>query len=479
MKTQTDERLVRRAARADERAFAAIFQRYNQEIYRFCFSILGNAEDARDALQSTMVKALQALPGEEREIKLRPWLYRVAHNQSIDLLRRRHDAAPIDPEIAAPGNGLAETTAQRERLRQLLRDLADLPERQRAALLMRELGGLEFAQIGEVFETSPAVARQAVYEARVNRRGLEEGRELSCEEVMHRLSNADGRVARRRDLRSHLRACPDCRAFQEAIETRRHDFAALAPLPAVASAGILHAILGGTPGAAGGVAGAGGATVAAGAGKAVSAGLVAKSVATVAVVAAVGASAGDRAGLIDVPGGSSGGGTPAQQAPSNGAPGAGTAASPADDQAAREGDDEGAKGKGASSQAKKKGENETARHEGGKGAGAGHGQAPQGSPGAASAHGRETAAAHGGGSSHGNTGAGNDASRSANGSAGHRGHGRSSSHRRTHPPAKPHKKPAQTGSAQSPPPSSPESGQSSSSGEGEQKAGQSSVESSP
>src|SRR6185436_12193444 len=180
MKTQTDERLVRRAARADERAFAAIFQRYNQEIYRFCFSILGNAEDARDALQSTMVKALQALPGEEREIKLRPWLYRVAHNQSIDLLRRRHDAAPIDPEIAAPGNGLAETAAQRERLGQLLRDLADLPERQRAALLMRELGGLDFAQIGEVFETSPAVARQAVYEARVNLRGLEEGREMSC-----------------------------------------------------------------------------------------------------------------------------------------------------------------------------------------------------------------------------------------------------------------------------------------------------------
>src|ERR1051326_7578257 len=87
----SDARLARRAAKRDERAFAAIFRRYHQEIYRFCLSILGNAEDARDALQNTMVKALQALPGEERQIELRPWLYRVAHNESIDLVRKRRE----------------------------------------------------------------------------------------------------------------------------------------------------------------------------------------------------------------------------------------------------------------------------------------------------------------------------------------------------------------------------------------------------
>jgi len=471
MKTQTDERLARQAARADERAFAAIYRRYNQEIYRFCLSILGNAEDARDALQSTMVKALQALPGEEREIKLRPWLYRVAHNQSIDLLRRRHEVAAIDPELAAPGDGLAETAAQRERLRQLLRDLADLPERQRAALLMRELGGLEFAQIGEVFETSPAVARQTVYEARVSLRGLEEGREMGCEEVMHRLSNADGRVSRRRDLRAHLRACPDCRAFQEGIETRRHDFAALAPLPAIASVGILHTILGGTPGA------ASGATVAAGTGKAVSAGLVAKSVATVAVVAAVGVSAGDRAGLIDahLSGGGSGSAAPVQQAPSVEEGGAAEATgTPAGGQA-EQGKDDQADGNQA---ATKKG----GQKAGGKNAAekTGAGNAP-GSPETASAHGHETAAAHGGGGSQGHPESEHGASSTNGSSHGHRGHakGKSSSHRRTHAPPKPPKKSAKGNSAQAPsqPPST--TSKSSSSAEGEPKAGQASAESSP
>jgi RNA polymerase sigma factor (sigma-70 family) len=479
MKTQTDERLARRAARADERAFAAIFRRYNQEIYRFCLSILGNAEDARDAMQNTMVKALQALPGEEREIKLRPWLYRVAHNQSIDLLRRRHEVANIDPDLAAPGDGLTEIAAQRERLRQLLWDLADLPERQRAALLMRELGGLEFTQIGEVFETSPAVARQTVYEARVSLRGLEEGREMRCEEVMHRLSNADGRVSRRRDLRAHLRACPDCRAFQEAIETRRHDFAALAPLPAIASVGILHAILGGAPGAASGAAGASGVTVAVGAGKAVSASLVAKSVATVAVVAAVGVSAGDRAGLIDthLPGSDSGSAVPAQQASSDEEGGAaGATGYPAGAQAGQ-GEDDRADGKKAS-QAKKDGDKAKGKSAA---TGTGAGNAP-GDPGAASPHGHETAAPHSGGASQGHRGSGHGASSTNSSRHGHRGHskGKSSSRRRrTHSPPKAPKKPAQQGSVQSPSQPPPTTSKSSSSGEGEPKAAQTSAETSP
>lgn len=382
----SDAKLARRATRGDERAFAAIFDRYHQEIYRFCLSILGNVEDAHDALQNTMLKALQALPDEKREIRLRPWLYRVAHNEAIDLVRKRRETAAVDPELAAPGEGLAETVAQRERLRQLLLDLGDLPERQRAALVMRELGGLAFEQIAETFDTSPSTARQTVYEARVNLRSLEEGREMSCEEVMHRLSNADGRISRRRDLKAHLRACSDCRAFRDAIDARRRDFAALAPLPAVAAAGVLHGILGGAQGAAG--AGTGGATVVAGAGKAISAGLVAKSAATVAVMAAIGVSAADRSGLIHtgLPGGS-GEATPAAQSqgaadgsathPSTDAAGSGAASGGSNSSAGH------ARGKGAAANSAARGKGSGSHGEGSK-----EGQPP------ASEHGQATAGAH-------------------------------------------------------------------------------------
>src|SRR5918996_1876988 len=85
----TDRQIVRLAARGESRAFAALYERYHQELYRYCHSILGNGDDALDALHNTMARVLRALPGEKREIALRPWLYRVAHNEAISLLRER------------------------------------------------------------------------------------------------------------------------------------------------------------------------------------------------------------------------------------------------------------------------------------------------------------------------------------------------------------------------------------------------------
>src|SRR5689334_7361239 len=71
----SDERLARLAARGDRAAFGAVFTRYHQELYRYCMSLLRDSEDAADALQGTMLRALRALEGETREIALRPWLY--------------------------------------------------------------------------------------------------------------------------------------------------------------------------------------------------------------------------------------------------------------------------------------------------------------------------------------------------------------------------------------------------------------------
>ena len=292
----SDERLTRRACGGDERAFAAIFRRYHQPLYRFCLAIVGNPEDAQDALQNTMVKVLRALPGEERQIELKPWLYRIAHNEAIDLLRRRRETRQLDAELAAPGYGLAEDAATRERLRRLLADLEELPERQRETLVMRELAGLEFEEIGAALGTSGAVARQTLYEARQSLRQMAEGREMGCDEVTRALSDGDGRVIRRRDVRAHLRSCADCRAFGEEIKGRRHDLAAISPLPAAVVAGMLQGLAGGS-GAAGGGSGLA-AALGGGAAKTISASAAAKGVATVAVAAAVGVGAADRTEVI-------------------------------------------------------------------------------------------------------------------------------------------------------------------------------------
>ncbi|MBS1679445.1 MAG: sigma-70 family RNA polymerase sigma factor, partial [Actinobacteria bacterium] len=264
-----DRRLARRAARGDGDAFAAIFRRYQQDLYRYCVAILGDEQDAQDALQNTMVKALGALPGERRQIELKPWLYRVAHNESIELRRRTRPTAPLVDELPAPDASPEQRASDRRRLRDLLADIGELPERHRAALVMRELAGLDFEEIAAALDTSPGAVRQVLYEARRGLQRMSEGREMTCDTVTAIVSDRDGRVARRRDVRAHLRSCAECRRFATAIGSRSETLAGIAPLPAVAAAAIAKGALAGggaTAGAGVGGASAGGGVATAGMG---------------------------------------------------------------------------------------------------------------------------------------------------------------------------------------------------------------------
>ena len=326
--TATDA-LAREASRGEERALERIYRDYHQPLYRFCLAIVGNPQDAQDALQNTMVKMLRALPGETRRIALKPWLYRIAHNESIDLLRRRRPDVSLETSEPRVGEELAVKVEARQRLRLLLADLSALPERQRETLLMREAAGLSFEEIGVALETSAAVARQTLYEARLGLRQMDAGREMECEAVTKALSDGDGRVRRRRDIRAHLRDCGHCRAFAEEIDSRGDTLAAISPLPAVAAAAVLQGLVGGGT-AGGGAAGAGaagaGGLVGGAAVKSVGTVTLLKGVAAVAVVAAIGIGAADRTGLIHVGGDKSGSRAPAAAEPTGAEPEAASAA---------------------------------------------------------------------------------------------------------------------------------------------------------
>ena len=154
------------APRRDLAAFTAVYERNHQALYRYCRSILRHDEDARDALQSTMTKAFAALPDEGRDFDLRPWLFRIAHNESISIVRRRRPTCELDNDSHAGAESLVDQAVDRERLSHLRSDLNDLPDNQRIALVLRELNGLGHKEIAAVLECSTAVVKQSIFEAR-------------------------------------------------------------------------------------------------------------------------------------------------------------------------------------------------------------------------------------------------------------------------------------------------------------------------
>jgi RNA polymerase sigma factor (sigma-70 family) len=298
----SDELLARYAALGGERALTALYERYHQPLYRYCHSILRTDADAQDALQATFAGALSALRRGRRNAPLRPWLFRIAHNEAVSILRhRRRERERTDWDGPAAATSAEERVAERARWATLVADIGGLPERQRSALVLRELSGLSHEEIAVALQTSVGGAKQAIFEARQALSALEEGRAMSCEEIRRRLSDGDRRVVRGRRVAAHLRACSGCAGFATAMSARRAELRAFVPaLPTAVGTALLarsiHAgsIHGGgqaaaTAGATGGAAAGGALTggAAAGTGASIGTTVAATAIATKAVVALV------------------------------------------------------------------------------------------------------------------------------------------------------------------------------------------------
>ena len=286
------------AAAGNDDAFATLYQRHHQSVYRYCLSLLRHEADARDALQSSMLAALSSLRSRPIEGAFKPWLFRIAHNQSISIIRAHGREAPTD---APPPAAFTDDPETREELRTLVSDLTALPDRQRGAIVMREMSGLSYAEIAAALGTSEAGGKQLVYEARSALQELRDGHEMSCELVRERISADDRRLLRGRKVRSHLRGCQPCRDYEEAIRRRRTAFALLAPpLSPIFAAAVLQEVFagGGASGGAGGGGAAVGASGAASGGASVAAPAALKFVAAALVAGAAGFGAYEGASAI-------------------------------------------------------------------------------------------------------------------------------------------------------------------------------------
>src|SRR3954469_25988417 len=140
----TDAQLVELVRSGDDRAFAAIHDRYEGRLHGFARQLLGGAHhDAEEVVQDAFVRALRALRADRREMALKPWLYTIVRNRALDVLRRPVRTTDIEPHAPMLRDDAAdpcERFARAEELAELVAGLKRLPERQRTALVLHEMG---------------------------------------------------------------------------------------------------------------------------------------------------------------------------------------------------------------------------------------------------------------------------------------------------------------------------------------------------
>jgi RNA polymerase sigma factor (sigma-70 family) len=233
LRLRSDSALSERFAAGDEAAFATLYERHRASVLSVCIGVLGSQHDAEDAAQEAFAALAVCLRGTPPR-ELRAWLARVARNAAIDVARRRKSTVQTDetiPEQGGTGNRM------KAELESVLAGIRELPESQRTALLMRELGGHSYVEIATLLEVDEEAVRGLIARARVGLRRHREATEMPCASARAALAaEPDGR-RHNRIVRRHVRGCPSCRSYQQALRDDARALRGMLPAPAGGLAG--------------------------------------------------------------------------------------------------------------------------------------------------------------------------------------------------------------------------------------------------
>ena len=170
----TDEELVTRSMGGDLDSFNQLVLRWERPIYALAYRVIGREEDARDVCQETFLRAFRALKGFKGQAKFSSWLYRIALNLCRDWIRRERRQpiaqAPEGVDIielageSTPSESIEDLVARREIGRAVARAMAELPDEQRTAIILKEYHGLTFQEIAEMLDCPLSTVKTRLYQ---------------------------------------------------------------------------------------------------------------------------------------------------------------------------------------------------------------------------------------------------------------------------------------------------------------------------
>ena len=178
MTREQEAEVIRRVQKGDGNAFEALVTAYEKNVYNLALRMTGNAQDAEDMAQEAFLKAYNSLDSFRGESKFSVWLYRIVSNLCLDFLRRQKrlpasslsveddegEETQLDiPDVSQSPEELLERRLTREAVRQ---GLAQLPAEQRQILLLREIQGLSYEEIGQALSLEPGTVKSRIFRAR-------------------------------------------------------------------------------------------------------------------------------------------------------------------------------------------------------------------------------------------------------------------------------------------------------------------------
>lgn len=170
----TDEELVARSMGGDLDSFNQLVLRWERPIFALAYRVIGREEDARDVCQETFLRAFRALKGFKGQAKFSSWLYRITLNLCRDWIRRERRQpiaqAPEGVDLldlaseATPSESIEELVARREIGRAVARAMAELPDEQRTAIILKEYHGLTFQEIADLLDCPLSTVKTRLYQ---------------------------------------------------------------------------------------------------------------------------------------------------------------------------------------------------------------------------------------------------------------------------------------------------------------------------
>ncbi len=167
MSEDVDAARVRDCLGGNQQAFAALVEQYEKPIYNIALRMLRNSEDARDVAQSVFLKAYQNLSSYDPQYKFYSWIYRMAINESLNILRVQvRNAGPVDEQLPADDSGPSEILVEDQRRDVVLKAVEKLKPEHRAVIVLRYFVDRSYEDMGQILGIDTRTVKSRLYTAR-------------------------------------------------------------------------------------------------------------------------------------------------------------------------------------------------------------------------------------------------------------------------------------------------------------------------